>query len=403
MSDTVGDLLRTPLYPFHTGHGAHLVPFAGWEMPLYYEGILPEHTAVRESAGLFDVGHMGILTATGATAAALLSRRTTANVARIASGQVRYTFLLDADGAIIDDLLITRVDDGTGPTPQYLVVPNAATASFVFDLLREHRLPSTVLVRHNGAVTIVAVQGPASKKILEEMFGWSLGGVGFYHARWFPKTKAAAPSPGRLGPSFPEGLSTEWFVSRTGYTGELGYELFVPAADAVALAEALVARGVRPTGLGARDTLRLEKGYLLSGQDFHRDRSPLEAAQDRFVEFDHEFVGRPALEKQQSEGVKVRLTGLRLPTPGAIPRHGTPVLQGGTPVGLVTSGGISPTLGQGIALAYLPPSMGTVGASVELQLRGRNVPAEVVALPFLAPKPRVAPGTRPAPAPGVPP
>jgi aminomethyltransferase len=390
MSETVGELLRTSLYPFHVGRSAKLVPFGGWEMPLYYEGILPEHRAVRDAAGLFDVGHMGILTATGTTAAALLSRRTTANVARIEPGQVRYTFLLDATGAIVDDLLISRVDDGTGPTPQYLVVPNAATAPFVFDLLREHRYPTTALVRHNGAVTILAVQGPRSRALLEQLGGWSLAGLGFYHARWFPKVAGAAPSAGALGLSFPEGLATHWFVSRTGYTGELGYEIFVPAADAIPLAERLVAAGVRPCGLGARDTLRLEKGYLLSGQDFHRDRSPLEAGQDRFVELDHEFVGRPVLDQQKAEGVKERLTGLRVEAPGAIPRHGTPVLSKGAPVGLVTSGGISPTLGIGIALAYLPPALASLGARFDLELRGRTVPAEVVALPFLAAKPRGA-------------
>ncbi|MCI4366262.1 MAG: glycine cleavage system aminomethyltransferase GcvT [Thermoplasmata archaeon] len=403
MTETVSELLRTPLHPFHAARSAHLVPFGGWEMPLYYDGILPEHAAVRESAGLFDVGHMGILTATGTTAASLLSRRTTANVARIACGQVRYTFLLDTDGAIIDDLLITRVDDGTGPVPQYLVVPNAATAGFVYDLLREHRLPSTTLARHNGAATILAVQGPASRQILEAMFGWSLGGLGFYHARWFPKVAGAAPHAGRLGPSFPTGLAAEWFVSRTGYTGELGYEIFVPAEDAVPLAERLVAKGVRPAGLGARDTLRLEKGYLLSGQDFHRDRSPLEAAQERFVEFDHEFVGRPALELQRTEGVKLRLTGLRVVAPGSIPRHGTPVRKDGVPVGLVTSGGISPTLGHGIALAYLPPPMATLGTTVELELRGRNIAAEIVALPFVAAKPRPSPGSTTGDAHRVPP
>ncbi|HTT26015.1 MAG TPA: glycine cleavage system aminomethyltransferase GcvT [Thermoplasmata archaeon] len=397
MTEPPSALLRTPLYPFHAGRGAHLVPFAGWEMPLYYDGILPEHAAVRDSAGLFDVGHMGILTVTGAGAVPLLERRTTARVGQIAPGQVRYTFLLDAEGAIIDDLLVTRVDDGTGPIPQFLVVPNAATAAFVFDLLREHRLPNTVLERHNGAATILAVQGPASRSILESLFGWSLGGIGFYHARWLPKTPGSAPSPGRLGPGFPEGLSTQWFVSRTGYTGELGYEIFVPAADALPLAERLVAQGVRPAGLGARDTLRLEKGYLLSGQDFHRDRTPLEAAQDRFVEFDHDFVGRPVLDKQRREGVPARLAGLRVDQPGAIPRHGTPVLQQGAPVAVLTSGGLSPTLGYGIALAYLPPALGVPGTRLELQLRGRTVPAEVVPLPFLAPRPRPpAGGDRPA-------
>ena len=384
MTDPDGPLQRTPLFDFHLRHTAKMVPFGGWEMPLYYEGILPEHRAVRESAGLFDVGHMGILTATGASAAGLLARRTTADATKIEPGQCRYTFLLDSDGAIIDDLLITRVDDASGPSPEFLVVPNAATASAVFDLLRQHRRPDTVLARHNGAATIVAVQGPESRRILERLFGWSLDGLGFYHARWFPKGPGApGTGDGRLGPSFPQGLAEGWFVSRTGYTGELGFELFVPGPEADGLVERLVAEGVRPCGLGARDTLRLEKGYLLSGQDFHRDRTPLEAGQDRFVDLDHAFVGRPVLEKQKADGLTVRLAGLSVAEAGAIPRHGTPVLSEGKPVGTVASGGISPSLGHGIALAYLPTPLAAPGTVVALDVRGRPVPATVVPLPFL--------------------
>jgi aminomethyltransferase len=360
-------------------------------MPLYYEGILPEHRAVRESSGFFDVGHMGILTATGNSAAALLSRRTTANVTRLAPGQCRYTFLLDLHGAIFDDLLITRVDDGASGVPQFLVVPNAASATAVFDLFRQHRLPDTTLARHNGAVTILAVQGPDSRKVLEELSGWSMGSLPFYHARWFPKLAGAVRSEGRLGPTFPEGLATDWFVSRTGYTGESGFELFVPAADAPVLAERLVERGVRPCGLGARDTLRLEKGYLLSGQDFHMDRTPLEAGQDRFVEFDHPFVGKEMLEKQRADGPAIRLVGLRVETPNVIPRHGTPVVALGETVATVTSGGVSPTLEKGIALAFLPKGLTVLGTRVELELRGKRVGAEVVALPFVPAKPRPTP------------
>jgi aminomethyltransferase len=389
MSETAPrPLQRTPLYPFHVARAAHLVPFSGWEMPLYYEGILPEHRAVREGCGLFDVGHMGILTASGAGAAALLSRRTTANVARIEPGQVRYTFLLDLEGAIVDDLLITRIDDGSASSPDFLVVPNAATASGVFDLLRAHRHPDTELGRHNGAATIVAVQGPRSRELLERLGGWSLGKLGFYKGAWYPRPGGPGGAAGRLGVPFPDGLASSWFVSRTGYTGELGFELFVPAADALGLADRLVAAGVVPCGLGARDTLRLEKGYLLSGQDFHRDRTPLEAGQDRFVEFDHEFVGRPVLEKQRKEGVRLRLAGLAVEGPNLFPRHGTPVLAGGAPAGTVSSGGLSPTLGHGIALAYLAPELTVPGTSVELELRGGRAPARVVALPFVGAKPR---------------
>ena len=376
-------LLRTPLYPYHVARHAHLVPFAGWEMPRDYASILAEHEAVRRNVGFFDVSHMGILPVAGAGAAALLSRRTTANVERIAPGQCRYTFLLGAGGEIVDDLLITRLDAGDEPSRTFLVVPNASHAPEVFDLLREHRKPGTEVLHLNGSVAILAVQGPRSREVLEAELGLSLGGLGFYHARAFPKRPGAGPSEGRLGLTFPDGLEDSLVVSRTGYTGELGYEVFVSGADAVSMAERLERRGAAPCGLGARDTLRLEKGYLLSGQDFHRDRSPLEAAQDRFVEFDHPFVGREALEAQKAKGLTARLAGIEVVAPGAIPRHGTPVLHDGAAVGVVTSGGMSPTLQHGIALAYLPPDLGRPGTEVGLDLRGQTVPAKVAALPFL--------------------
>ncbi len=382
----VAPLQRTALYDFHVRHGAHLVPFAGWEMPLYYSSILAEHRSVRGGVGLFDVSHMGIFTVEGGTAAELLSRRTTANVGALEPGRVRYTFLLESTGAIVDDLLISRVDSGSELAPRFVVVPNAARAAEVEEILRQHRAPDTTIRRWNGTVALLAVQGPGSRQLLERQFGWSLGPLGFYRAAFFP-AQADGGAAGRLGAPFPDGLATERLVSRTGYTGELGYEIFVPAAEADGLAEGLVTAGAVPVGLGARDTLRLEKGYLLSGQDFHRDRTPLEAGQDRFVEFDHPFVGRVALEEARAKGTSVRLAGLEVTEPGAIPRHGSPVLAGGASVAVATSGGLSPGLGHGIALAYLPRELAAVGTELAVEVRGRAVPARVVALPFVAPTP----------------
>ncbi len=376
-------LLRTALFAFHQSHGAHLVPFAGWEMPLYYESILAEHQAVRHHVGLFDVSHMGILTVAGVHAGDLLARRTTANVPKLAPGQVRYTFLLDAGGAIVDDLLISRVDDGTHPELSFLVVPNAANASSVYDLLRSHRRPDTQVHLLNPTVSILAVQGGGARGLLESLFGWRLGALKYYTARRFPAMRTDGPdADGILGTVIPRDLATSYLVSRTGYTGEPGYEVFVPAAEAPRVAEQLVAAGARPCGLGARDTLRLEKGFLLSGQDFHSDRSPLEAGQERFVEMDHEFVGRVALEKQQKDGLPARLAGILVEEPRAIPRHGTPVLHDGTPVAIVTSGGLSPSLEKGIALAYLPLALTAPGTELGLDIRGRIVPGRVHALPF---------------------
>ncbi|HYK92810.1 MAG TPA: glycine cleavage system aminomethyltransferase GcvT [Thermoplasmata archaeon] len=378
-------LRETPLHPFHVARRAHMVPFNGWEMPLYFDGIIPEHRAVREGAGFFDVGHMGIVSVSGEHGSDLLSRRTTANAAKIAPGQCHYSFLTEFNGAILDDLLITHLDGGDAHARQFLVVPNAGRATKVVELLTEHRRPDTTIVLHNGAVTILAVQGPRSREILESVFGWKLDGLKFYTSRFFPSGPGSPiPAEGVVGLRFPQALDSSIFVSRTGYTGELGYELFVPGTDAVALAGRLVAAGVVPCGLGARDTLRMEKGYLLSGQDFNRDRTPLEAAQERFVDLDHPFVGRDALEAQAKEGVKVRFAGLLVDEPGAIPRHGTPIHHGADVVASATSGGHSPTLQKGIALAYLPRPLDAPGTELSLELRGRSVPARVVPLPFLA-------------------
>ena len=383
MSVPATPLKRTVLFDFHNAHKGHLVPFAGWEMPLYYDSILHEHEAVRTSVGLFDVSHMGILTVTGAHAADLLSFRTTASVTKLEPGQVRYTFLLDATGVIVDDLLITRTDDGSRADRSFLVVPNAAHADEVFDLLRSHRRPDTQVGHHNGAVAILAVQGPKARATLEALFGWQLGALKFYHGRGFPAASGGGgPAEGRLNVEIPKELDRTIWVSRTGYTGEPGYELFVAGATAPALAERIVAAGATPIGLGARDTLRLEKGYLLSGQDFHLDRSPLEAAQDRFVEFDHAFVGRPVLDKQKADGLPVRFVGLIADEPTAIPRHGTVVRHDGHAVATVTSGGLSPSLKVGIALAYLPTPIAEPGTVISFELRGREATGRVVVLPF---------------------
>jgi aminomethyltransferase len=381
-----GTLRRTPLYEFHLRHHALMVPFAGWEMPLHYGSIVEEHRTVRTSVGLFDVSHMGILSVRGASAPALLSRRTTADASKIAPGQCRYTFLLDAAGEIVDDLILTRVDQGLGEAPPaFVVVPNAARAGKIRDLLHEHRRPDTVVERYNDDVAMLAVQGPESRATLERLFGWSLKTLPPFRAGYFPWNPASPDERvGRLSDTyFPGPLGVFALVTRTGYTGELGYELFVrgPAADEVA--ESLVAGGVRPCGLGARDTLRLEKGYLLSGQDFHEDRTPLEAGQDRFVDFDHTFVGRESLAKQKETGVTVRLVGLALTEPDAIPRHGQTVLADGQPAGTVTSGGFSPTLRRGIALAYVADPRASEGSSLTIDIRGRPVRAEVVPLPFV--------------------
>ncbi|MCI4345839.1 MAG: glycine cleavage system aminomethyltransferase GcvT [Thermoplasmata archaeon] len=365
-------LLRTPLYPFHLGRKAHMVPFAGWEMPLYYTGILEEHRAVREASGWFDVSHMGILTVEGEHAPELLARRTTIDATRLPELQCKYGFWLGTDGKILDDLLLTRLPTAPASPPRFLLVPNAARTDRIIELLQQHRKPDTRIARLNGGTAFIAVQGPRSRELLEESFGLTLGGMRFYTAR--PLGRPLAP--GEEGP-------LGWgLVSRTGYTGELGYELLLPAAAAIPFVERLTAAGIPPCGLGARDTLRLEKGYLLSGLDFDADRSPVEAGQERFLDMVHPFVGREALRLELSSGPTQRIAGFATEAEGAIPRHGTPILSGGTLVTHATSGGLSPSLGHGIGLAYLPSALATPGTALELELRGRRVPATVNSLPF---------------------
>ena len=377
-----GPLLRTPLYELHQAQGGHLVPFHGWELPLYYAGtgILREHEAVRRDVGVFDVSHMGILTLEGPGSAGILSRRTPSNALRGRPGQARYTCLLDPEAHLVDDALWLRTDDQGDPT-NFLFVPNAGPAPRIFEVLLQHRGRNCLIQRHNGEAGILAVQGPRSRELLESLFPWDLSGLLPYTGAFFPLS--GARSPGALGGSFPARLADHALVSRTGYTGELGYELFLAASALPGAFRALLRGGATACGLGARDTLRMEKGYLLSGVDFSGDRTPLEAGLDRFLELDHPFVGREALERQRTAGGYPVWTGLLGEEPGAIPRHGMPLSLDGKPVAVVSSGGQSPTLRKGIALAYLPPAARAPGTSLGLTLREREVSLKAVRLPFV--------------------
>jgi aminomethyltransferase len=375
-------LLRTALYELHRAQGGHLVPFHGWELPLYYArtGILREHEAVRRDVGVFDVSHMGIITLEGPGGAALLSRRTPSNATRARPGQARYTCLLDPEAHLVDDALWMRTDEGSDPT-NFLLVPNAGPAPRIFEVLRQHRGRNCEIERHNGAAGILAVQGPRSRELLESLFPWDLAGLAPYTGAFFPRK--GPRSAGEHGGSFTSRLRDHALVSRTGYTGELGYELFLAAPVMPEVFQSLLRAGATPCGLGARDTLRMEKGYLLSGVDFHGDRTPLEAGLDRFLELDHPFVGREALERQRKAGGYPVWTGLLGEDPTAIPRHGMPLTLEGRPLAVVSSGGQSPTLRKGIALAYLPPEAREPGTSFGLTVRGRDATLQVVRLPFV--------------------
>ena len=357
------ELKRTPLYDEHVGLGARIVPFAGFAMPVQYPaGIVAEHRAVREAAGLFDVSHMGEFEVRGPDALAFVSYLTTNDPSALAVGQAQYTFFCKENGGIVDDLLVYRFED------RYMLVVNAA--NIAKDWAWCHRFAGrfrVTLADRSDATALLALQGPRAEEILALCTDAELAALRSYR---FLEARVA----GRRA-----------VVSRTGYTGEDGFELYVAAEDAVAvwraLLEAGAPRGLQPAGLGARDTLRLEAGYPLYGNDIDETTTPLEANLGRFVKFEKgEFVGRAALERQRREGVRDLLVGFELLGRG-VPRPGYEVRLFGVPRGTVRSGTLGPTLGKGIGTVYLPADT-TPGAPVEVVIRGNAIPGMVVRLPF---------------------
>jgi aminomethyltransferase len=359
-------LRRTALVDLHRALGARLIGFAGWEMPVQYRGIIEEHRAVRGAAGLFDLSHMGELWVTGPDAAAGLAYALVTDPGRLAVGRAHYAMITADDGGILDDLIVYRVE-----AERFLVVPNASNAATVAAALGERlagfdaRLDDATL-----RTSLVAIQGPRARQILAPLTDVDLDALRFYAIA--PGTAAGVPA----------------HVARTGYTGEDGFELFVAWDDGPAVWERLRAAGetagLVPAGLGARDTLRLEAGMPLYGNDLDRDTTPFEAGLGRVVRLDKEgdFVARAAL-AAAAVAPRKRLVGFELQERG-VPRHGYPVhLAGDLPAcGVVTSGTLSPTLGTPIGMAYVPPDHAEVGTMLEVAIRGARVPARVVPLPF---------------------
>ncbi len=366
MSETAGEttLRRTPLHDEHLALGARMVPFAGYEMPVQYpDGITAEHRAVREGAGLFDVSHMGELVVRGPDALALVQRVTVNDAARIETGQAQYTAMCLDTGGIVDDLLVYRFPD------RYMLVVNASNRDKDLAWILAHAADLDVeVVDESERTALLAVQGPRAREIVRAVAETDVDAVGYYRF-----------AEGRVG-------GVDAVVSGTGYTGEDGFELYVPAADAPALWRTLLeagrAHGLRPAGLGARDSLRLEMGYPLYGNDLDEEHTVLESGLGWITKIDKgDFVGRDALRRQKEAGVRRRLVGLRLLERG-FPRPGYPVLAGGEAVGAVTSGTASPSLGEGIALAYVPPEHAGEGAGLAVEVRGRPLRAVVTRPPF---------------------
>jgi len=384
--------LRTPLYDIHVAAGATMTEFGGWEMPLQYEGIVAEHQAVRTAAGLFDVSHMGKIMVSGRNAGGFLGRLATNDVPR-KSFRARYTHLCDEEGRILDDVIITCL-----APDRYFLVCNAGPRNLVVQWLRRHAAGEDVQDITSDYLCL-ALQGPKAARILQlaasfdvealKPFAGSVGEL-LLSRRLGVSRSSDAPAPEAVGwvsgESGEAGPADHSFVTRTGYTGEDGFELFPDNDLGVVLWEALLAAGrdagLRPVGLGARDTLRLEKGFLLSGTDFDGTQTPLEAASERFVRWDHEFIGRKALRRQKEQGAYVLLVPL-LANDRGIPRHGCAVRHAGRDVGTVTSGTMSPSLRTGIALAYVRPEAALEGTRVDIVVRDRPLSATVTHLPFL--------------------
>src|SRR5213596_2736463 len=350
---------RTPLFDAHRALGARLVEFAGWEMPLCYRGAAEEHRAVRERCGLFDVSHMGEIELRGPAAAAVCQELTVNDIRRLRIGDGQYTVLCNERGGVLDDLIVFRL----GPE-RYLLIVNAANAAADYAWIFDRAGQRAVVIDRSAELALLALQGPEAELALRTLTALDLTGL-----RPFAALEGGVA-----------GVRT--LVSRTGYTGEDGFELLVAASDAPQLWEAVLEATRRrdglPAGLGARDTLRLEAGLPLSGTDMDETTTPLEAGLAWVVKLDKgDFVGRTALAAQAASGVTRRLVGLELDEPG-IPRHGYAVWHDGTEVGRVTSGTKSPTLGTCIGLAYVATMSAASGTPLTVDIRGRRVPAVVV-------------------------
>ena len=359
------DLKRTPLYEAHRALDARLVPFGGYAMPVQYaDGIQAEHRRVRQAVGIFDISHMGEFRVRGRDAAAFVSYATTNDPTTLTPGrQAQYSCMCLEDGGIVDDLVIYRLDE-----EDFRLVVNAANIEKDFAHLEGLAGDfDAELADESEDVALIAVQGPEAEAVLAPLASVDTGEIGFYRFR----TGSVA--------------GAEGVISRTGYTGEDGFELYVDAGDAVDVWNELMETGrdagIGPAGLGARDTLRLEMGYALYGHDIDEETTPLEARLGWLVKLEKgDFMGRDALRRQKEAGVERRLTGIRL-TERGFPREGYDVVLDGETAGAVRSGTVSPSLGYGIATAYLPPAM-EPGDPVGIRIRERQVAGEVASLPF---------------------
>jgi aminomethyltransferase len=366
MTETAAAALRkTPLHARHLASNARMVPYAGWEMPVEYSGISNEHLAVRTSAGLFDVSHMGEIEIAGKNALAAVQRISSNDASRLSVGQAHYAGLLTPGGTFIDDMLVYRM----APS-HFMLVVNAANAAKDYTWISEQiaAVGDVAAVDSSSRYALIAIQGPAARETLQPLTAVELAELRYY---WF---------------SYGEVASARVTISRTGYTGEDGYEIFVPPnmADRVwqALLESGRGAGVIPCGLGARDTLRLEAAMRLYGNDIDETTTPIEADLAWTIGWNKaDFIGREALVEQRAKGAARKLVGFEMIDRG-IARHGYPVMKDGRGVGIVTSGTQTPFLKKAIGMAYAPIDLSAPDTEIEIDVRGRGLRARVIPLPF---------------------
>lgn len=354
---------KTPLNNVHREAGAKLIDFGGWEMPVQYQGIIAEHRAVRNYAGLFDASHMGEILLRGPDVLLNLQRLVTNNVARLKIGQIIYTPMCREDGGIIDDLLIYRMAE-----EEYMMVVNAANIKKDYQWVKSHIIGNIKVKNVSDNYALIAIQGPKSLNILKNITDIELENLKYYN---FKKGKVA---------------DIDLILSKTGYTGELGYELYCSPEQVEILWKELMNTGKEkklvPAGLGARNTLRLEKKYCLYGNDIDENRHPLEAGLSWTIDYNKEFIGKASLLHYKKNGYKEKLVGFKLLERG-IARHGYKVMLGEDIIGVVSSGSYSPTLDENIGLAYIEKDYIDIGQEIQVLIRNRGVKAVIVKTPFV--------------------
>ncbi len=352
-------LKRTPLYDCHREAGGKMVDFAGWEMPVQYAGVIEEHRAVRTAAGLFDVSHMGEVRVRGAGAEAFLQRLTPNDVSKLVPGRAHYSGLLTENGTYVDDLLIYRL-----AADDFLVVVNASNAARDFEWIASRAEGKATVTNESDDYALLALQGPKALEILSGLTEEGIAGLKYY--------------------GFAEGKvnGVHALISRTGYTGEDGFEIYLAPEDAPAVWQRLVDAGATPAGLGARDTLRLEAAMALYGHEIDETTTPFEAGLGWVVKLEKgDFLGRDALAAQKAQGIPRKLVGFEVQGRG-IARQGHGVVSDGGAVGVVTSGTWSPSFEKALGMAYVPPDLAAPGTALAIDVRGKALPAVVVEVPF---------------------